>query len=221
MSTEPAPGALIGRRYQLDALLGEGGMGSVWAATHTVTRRRYALKFLKTIAGHRDDLRKRFWREASLASRVKHPNVVGVHDLFQTEESILVMVMDLLEGQTLGARLREVRQLSLSEAASYLVPAISAVGAAHALGIVHRDLKPENIFLAGCAGAPAVKVLDFGIAKLTQTGESAASGVTATGSLLGTPCYMSPEQAFGERDVDHRADIWSFGVILYEALAGG
>jgi eukaryotic-like serine/threonine-protein kinase len=215
---ECSKGDLIGGRYQLQARLGEGGMGSVWEATHTITRGRHALKFLRGHHGHRDDLRQRFVREARAASMVRHPNVVEVRDLFELEDGTLVMVMELLEGCTLGERMRQARQLSLPEITSYLVPAVSAVGTAHALGIVHRDLKPENIFLAGSAHAPDVRVLDFGIAKLVEP--EASAGITRTGALLGTPCYMSPEQALGEGTADHRVDIWSFGVILYEALAG-
>src|SRR5687767_8975630 len=131
---ELAPGALIGGRYRLDALLGEGGMGAVWAATHLVTRQRLALKLLKGRSSQRQDHRRRFWREARAASTVQHPTVVRIHDLLKPEDHTLVMVMDLLSGQTLGAHLRSKGQLSLEETASYLVPAISAVGTAHAFG---------------------------------------------------------------------------------------
>ena len=222
MTTELSPGALIGKRYRLDALLGEGGMGSVWAATHTVTRQRLALKLLKGRSSQRSEHRRRFWREARAASTVQHPNVVRIHDLFELEDLTMVMVMDLLEGKTLGALLRSKGQLSLEETATYLVPAISAVGTGHALGIIHRDLKPDNIFLVNGDGAPDVRVLDFGIAKLTGIDSAAplTETITNTGAMLGTPYYMSPEQGLGERDVDHRTDIWSLGVILFEALAG-
>lgn len=132
-----------------------------------------------------------------------------------------MMVMDLLEGKTLGKRLWEKQALDLAEVASILVPVVSAVGTAHALGIVHRDLKPENIFLAKDAkGATRVCVLDFGIAKFTAQNEHETGSMTRTGTMLGTPCYMSPEQGFGENDIDHRTDIWALGVILYEALSG-
>jgi serine/threonine-protein kinase len=130
--------------------------------------------------------------------------------------------MDLLEGETLGALITRAESLSVEDTANTLLPVISAVGTAHAAGLVHRDLKPENIFLVAGAAGPRVLVLDFGIAK--WTGNSTIAGetglITATGTLLGTPCYMAPEQAFGERDVDHRADAWAVGVILYECLSG-
>ncbi|HVY28861.1 MAG TPA: protein kinase [Polyangiaceae bacterium] len=218
--TALAEGSLIAGRYRLDAHLGEGGMGTVWSATHTVTRRAVAMKFLKESMRNRKDLRERFLREAAAASALKHPNVVEIIDVFDFAEGCPVMVMELLQGETLGAKLLRDERLSLQETASLLLPVLSAVGTAHALGIVHRDLKPDNLFLLEGEG---VKVLDFGIAKLSaerylQDGPSAL--LTESGSMLGTPCYMAPEQASGDHPLDHRADIWSVGVILYECLAG-
>jgi serine/threonine protein kinase len=213
-------GSLIAGRYRLDAHLGEGGMGTVWSATHTVTRRAVAMKFLKDSMRNRKDLRERFLREAAAASALKHPNVVEIIDVFDFAEGCPVMVMELLRGETLGAKLLRDERLSLDETAALLVPVVSAVGTAHALGIVHRDLKPDNLFLLE---GGSVKVLDFGIAKLSaerylQDGPSAL--LTESGSMLGTPCYMAPEQASGDHPLDHRADVWSVGVILYECLAG-
>ena len=216
-------GSLIAGRYRLEHPLGEGGMGTVWAATHTVTRRSVAMKFLKDSMRHRKDLRERFLREAAAASALKHPNVVEIIDVFDFAEGSPVMVMELLRGETLGAKLLRDERLSMEETAALLLPVVSAVGEAHALGIVHRDLKPDNLFLLEGTGEPRVKVLDFGIAKLSaerylQEGPSPL--LTESGSMLGTPCYMAPEQASGESPVDHRADIWSLGVILYECLSG-
>ena len=216
-------GSLIAGRYRLEHPLGEGGMGTVWAATHTVTRRSVAMKFLKDSMRHRKDLRERFLREAAAASALKHPNVVEIIDVFDFAEGCPVMVMELLRGETLGAKLLRDERLSMEETAALLLPVVSAVGAAHALGIVHRDLKPDNLFLLEGGGEPSVKVLDFGIAKLSaerylQEGPSPL--LTESGSMLGTPCYMAPEQASGDSPVDHRADIWSLGVILYECLSG-
>jgi eukaryotic-like serine/threonine-protein kinase len=222
--TRPTRGLLVGGRYRLDAGLGEGGVGSVWAATHTITLRRYALKFLKSATAGSDLVRKRFWREARAASFVQHPNVIEVHDLFELEDRTPVLVMDLLEGQTLAARLRESvdHRLSLAEAASHLLPVISAVGTAHALGVVHRDLKPDNLFLSTSGGTTTVLVLDFGLAKLTSSdhGSRRTATITQLGSILGTPSYMSPEQALGDASVDYRTDIWALGVVLFEALTG-
>jgi serine/threonine protein kinase len=219
-----APGVVIAKRYRLEGLLGRGGMGVVWAATHTVTRRAVAIKFLRSESNpHGQELRKRFMREARAASAVKHPNVVTISDVFELDDETPVMVMDLLTGETLGQKLARESKLTLERAAALLLPVVSAVGTAHAMGIIHRDLKPDNIFIV--AGAPPgeeVRVLDFGIAKVAELdGDSQGpSVITNTGAVLGTPCYMSPEQALGEPDIDHRTDIWSLGVILYECLCG-
>jgi serine/threonine-protein kinase len=223
MALELQTGGLVGQRYRLVRLIGEGGMGSVWAATHVVTRKSVALKFLKGADASRSDVRRRFLREARAATAVRHPNVVEVHDIFELDDGSPVMVMDLLVGRSLGARLRQEKLLPANEVASILLPVVSAVGTAHAVGIVHRDLKPDNIFLTQLPdGKPDVRVLDFGIAKLTATDGDAALtvGLTQTGDMLGTPHYMAPEQASGESDIDHRADVWALGVILYECLSG-
>jgi hypothetical protein len=218
---EPEPGAVLADRYHLDKLLGEGGFGTVWAATHSGTGKTVAIKLLKT-AGNPDVLR-RFRREAKAVSAVNHPNVVSVHDIFDLPDGTPVMVMDLLAGRDLGARLQAAGRLDLAETSRILTPILSAVGAAHAAGIVHRDLKPDNIFLhVRGDGEAEPKVLDFGIAKLTGREQDAmrSAHLTQTGAVLGTPYYMSPEQVFGERDLDHRADVWAMGVIIYECLSG-
>jgi serine/threonine protein kinase len=210
---------IVARRYRLERLLGEGGMGAVWAAVHAVTRKKVALKFLKPVIAAKLELRQRFIREARAASAVRHPNVVTIHDVAELDDGTPFMVMDLLVGESVGSLLERRGRLHVTELARILVPAISAIQAAHALGIVHRDLKPDNLFLAE---GGIVKVLDFGIAKLTATdGDAAKSGaLTKTGSILGTPFYMSPEQIFAERDIDGRSDVWSLGVIFYECLTG-
>jgi serine/threonine protein kinase len=154
---------------------------------------------------------------------VKHPSVVEVHDVFELDDETPVMVMDFLSGETLAQRIDSLGKLSIEETASILLPVVSAVGTAHSRGVVHRDLKPENIFLAVTdEGKTEIKVLDFGIAKLSHAdGEALVqSHLTGTGSILGTPFYSSPEQLFGERHIDHRADIWALGVVLYECLSG-
>jgi len=216
-------GAVIAKRYRLERELGRGGMGVVWEATHQVTRRRVAIKFVMGPAHLRVDLRRRFMREARAASAANHPNVIEVLDVFELEDGTPVMVMELLSGETLRDRILREKTLSLEATASILVPVVAAVGTAHALGIVHRDLKPENIFLvAGAEPAAGVKVLDFGVAKLlARDGDaSETDSLTGTGSALGTPCYMAPEQTTGEKDIDARADIWAIGVIAYECLSG-
>jgi serine/threonine-protein kinase len=214
-------GNLVAGRYRLERPLGQGGMGEVWAAVHLITGKQVALKALKAEKAARPELVHRFFREARAATVVGHANVVEVHDVFSFDGAP-VMVMELLEGESLGEKLRRERQLSLAELATLLVPVISAVGTAHARGIVHRDLKPENIFLARDGAERCTpKVLDFGIAKLAQEDLSAeAAELTRTGSMVGTPFYMAPEQAAGERDLDHRCDVWALGVICFEALLG-
>ena len=218
-----APGQQIAERYRLERLLGEGGMGQVWAATHLITRKGVALKFLKASGKNRETMVRRFMREARAVSAVNHPNVVAVHDLLELADGTPVMVMDLLRGTSLAARLAQLKKIELGELATILVPVFSAVGTAHAAGIVHRDLKPDNIMLhVGPDGRIEPKVLDFGIAKLSATeGEAAATAhLTNTGAVLGTPYYMAPEQVFGEKDIDQRADVWAMGVIIYECLSG-
>jgi hypothetical protein len=215
-------GVVVAGRYRLDRLLGAGGMGAVWAAARVEGGAPVALKFVKDPAAGRE-LRRRFLREARAACAVRHPNVVAVHEILELEDGEPVMVMDLLVGEPFSERLRREHQLPLADTATILLPVVSAVGTAHALGIVHRDLKPENIFLAlDDDGNERVVVLDFGIAKLTAAAGAASetTGLTETGSLLGTPCFMSPEQVFGEKDIDHRTDIWALGLILYQALSG-
>jgi serine/threonine-protein kinase len=216
-----AAGTLIGGRYRLERLLGRGGMGEVWAAKHTVTRRDVALKFLNVDQGTVPQMRRRFLREARAATAVNHPNVIQIHDVFELDDETPVMVMDLLTGEALSDKLARQRSLSVEETAAIMAPVVSAVGSAHSLGIVHRDLKPENIFLARTGeGETMVKVLDFGIAKLGSAMDLGHTGaITGTGAVLGTPYYMALEQAYGEKDIDHRADIWSLGVILYECLS--
>jgi serine/threonine-protein kinase len=220
-ATELAPGVVIGARYRLERLLGEGGMGAVWSAEDTATGQRCALKLMKDPAGD-PEAHKRFLREGRAASAVRHPNVVGILDVLEPEGEPPAIAMELLEGESLRAMLGRAQKLPLDELVEIMVPVVSAVGAAHALGIVHRDLKPENIFLARmAAGERVVKVLDFGIAKLTALdGEAMRSTGITTGAVLGTPAYMAPEQVFAEKDLDHRADIWALGIIFYECLSG-
>jgi serine/threonine protein kinase len=218
MSPKLEVGTVIGGRYQLEGLLGQGGMATVWEARHLMTRRLVAMKFLHAALDARPEMRRRFLREAQAAAAVDHPNVVTVHDVFQLDDGMLVLVMARLEGETLAAKLAMDAPLSLEETVTVLLPVVSAVGSAHARGVIHRDLKPENVFLSEESGSIVVRVLDFGIAKLAQNEE--AGVLTTTGTVLGTPCYMAPEQAYAEKSVDHRADIWSIGAMLYEALSG-
>ncbi|HEY6462948.1 MAG TPA: serine/threonine-protein kinase, partial [Polyangiaceae bacterium] len=214
-------GVVVGS-YRLERLLGEGGMGTVWAASHRANGNAVALKLLRESDATNPVRRKRLLREARAASAVTHPNVVRVHEVFEDDEGTPVIAMELLSGQTLAQLLAQEGALSLGVTATLIAPVVSAVGTAHAARITHRDLKPDNIFLVGESARAVPIVLDFGIARLHGTGPDAlaSAALTTTGAVMGTPHYMAPEQIFGEHDVDHRADVWALGVILYECLAG-
>jgi len=214
-------GMVIAAKYRLDHLLGQGGMGVVWEAEDVDTSEKVAIKFLKEAA---DDAqaRRRFLREGRAAQAVQHPHVVKLLDVLELEDGASAIVMERLEGESLDDKLLREHRIELLELAKLLVPVVSAVGTAHSVGVVHRDLKPANIFLCrGEDGDSVAKVLDFGIAKLITLDDEAmrSTGIT-TGAVLGTPTYMAPEQVFGESDVDHGADIWALGLILYHCLSG-
>jgi eukaryotic-like serine/threonine-protein kinase len=221
------PGSVLADRYRLERILGEGGTGVVWEATHVVMRRRVALKILKS---KDEEASHRFFREARVTAALRHAHIVEVSDVFVVPEtSTPAMVMELLSGGPLSHWIRPKGKppvaLPVHHTARILLPVAAAVGAAHAVGVVHRDLKPENVFLVGeqpSLDDPMVKVLDFGLAKLTaDEGDVAATAqLTRSGFVLGTPHYMSPEQVAGDVKIDHRTDVWSLGVILYECLCG-
>ncbi len=207
---------LLGR-FELRKVIGEGGMGVVWAATDLVTTRPVALKFHKTEGKADERNQARFMREAQSAMSVRHPNVAPVHAVLSTPEGVPFLVMDLLSGESLRQRLERPPALTVPEVLRIMTRVCAAVEAAHTLQIIHRDLKPENIFLA----RSDVQVLDFGIAKrLPRSGfGDAETALTSAGAFLGTPCYMAPEQIYGE-ELDERADVWSLGIVLYECLSG-
>jgi eukaryotic-like serine/threonine-protein kinase len=217
---------IIGQRinnYEVRRLIGEGGMGAVYLAEHVVMGRKAAIKVLRRELSEDETLVARFMNEARAANAIGHPNIVDIVDVGRLPDGIPYMMMEYLVGEDLSKRLARCGRLSVEQALPIAVQAGSAVAAAHDKGIVHRDLKPENLFLVADVTVPGrerVKVLDFGIAKLR--GDFAGGSVkTRTGSLFGTPQYMSPEQCLGiPEGVDHRADIYSFGIILYEMLCG-
>jgi eukaryotic-like serine/threonine-protein kinase len=218
-SVLPQRGDTVGGKYRIERELGTGGMGAVFEATHRVTHKRFAIKWLlPDLSGH-EDVVKRFIREAQVAGRFEHPNVVEVYDIGQEGDSFY-MVMELLEGESLAARLERDGKMTPEAACRMLLPCMRGVARAHAAGIIHRDLKPANIFV--CRATPETpetpKVLDFGISKMSGLGEFEAS-TTKTGVVMGTPHYMSPEQVRG-RSVDHRADVYAFGLILYQLVSG-
>ncbi|WP_437945173.1 serine/threonine-protein kinase [Sorangium sp. So ce296] len=215
-------GKVVAGHFRIERLIGRGGMGEVYAARNLGTGRDVALKVVRGVADAAQT--RRFLREARAATAIQHPNVIEVLDVFEDDDHTPVMVMELLRGEPLSALRRRRGALHLHEAARLLAPVATALRAAHDKGIVHRDLKPDNIFLSEPqAGGCVPKVLDFGIAKVldpTSISAETHGANTSTGSILGTPHYMSFEQAMSEKDIDHRADIWAMGVILFEALAG-
>jgi serine/threonine protein kinase len=216
----PKPGFVIGGKYQVEGLLGQGGMGAVYRATHAVSGKRVAVKWMLPAAGASEELAERFVREARATARIDHPNVVDVYDV-GTQDGSVYLVMELLYGESLAERLDR-GSLEQTEAVALLMPALRAVAAAHAQGVIHRDLKPDNIFLCeGPDGEPREpKVLDFGISKIAAGSDLRDMSLTQSGTVMGTPFYMSPEQVRGLRDVDERGDVYAIGVILYEMLTG-
>ncbi len=218
-STQALVGAVLNGTYQIEAHLGSGGMGAVYAAKHLRTGRRYAVKTLLPDAQFSPDAIRRFEREATAASALGHPGIVAVHDFHSTEQGLFYLVMDLLEGETLDQRLERTGSLPWPEARRIALEAGEALAAAHAAGLLHRDLKPANIYLARVPGEPRERVvlLDFGLAKPIDS--AAVSKLTSTGAAVGTPLYMSPEQARGE-PVDVRCDVYGLGAVLHEMLTG-
>ena len=219
--TLPQPGDVIAGKYRIDCAIGSGGMGAVYQVTHRVTGKRFALKWLLPQISANGDAAQRFIREAQVAGRFEHPNVVEVYDVGNEGDSFY-MVMELLEGESLAERVDRAGPLSVTEVCELLIPCMRGVAEAHGAGIVHRDLKPANIFICKAARnlPESGKVLDFGISKMSGApGGELGEGMTKSGTLIGTPHYMPLEQMRG-RSVDHRADIYAFGVVLYQVLSG-
>ncbi len=220
MSEPDLTGRVLDGKYRLLRLLGEGGMGSVWEAEHELIGRKVAVKVLHASLEDSADMPERFLREARTAAAVDHPGIVDVEDVGRTEEGTLYIVMELLDGESLTDRIRREGRLAPADAAGLAVHLLSALHAAHDKGVIHRDLKPDNILLTRDeAGRQHVKILDFGLSKVLSGGGGDIS-LTRTGTVMGTPCYMAPEQARGEKDVDARADLWAAGVILYQMVSG-
>ncbi len=215
------PSSFVGRtvegKYRIEALIGQGGMGAVFRAVNIRIGKPVALKVLTASYTPGSEPERRFLREARLVGSIGHPSIVEVFDLGRLEDGKPFQVMELLEGQTLAERLRIEGALPEPEALDIAEQVLSALDAAHRRGVVHRDLKPENVYLAERGATKTVKLLDFGVSK--SLSEHSLS-LTMPGMVVGTPYYLSPEQARGARDVDHRVDIWSMGVLLYEVLTG-
>ncbi len=217
IASELGPGLELSGSIRLEKKLAEGGMGSVWTAQHLALKTQVAVKFLAAHLAQDAAAAARFQREAMAAARIKSPHVVQIFDHGMSTEHGPYIVMELLEGETLSAFVQRHGRLSPPLTARILAQLCRALAKAHAHGIVHRDIKPDNVFLHDADREPFVKVLDFGIAKNLQDEMS----VTSTGSMMGTPHYMSPEQMLSSKHVDLRADLWASAVLAYHCITGG
>ncbi len=222
ISPYPQPGEVLDGKYRVEHLLGEGGMGAVAKATHLLRRAPVALKFMSAAVLSLPGAVERFVNEGVAASQIDSDHVVKVFDVGRLPSGAPYLVMEYLDGCDLGQLLeREGPTLETARAVHFAVQALRALHTAHAAGIIHRDMKPSNCFVIAKDGEPDfVKLVDFGISKVRTADDGKAAQLTRTNSALGTPLYMSPEQARSPRDVDHRTDLYSVGAILYEMLAG-
>jgi len=202
---------IAGTRYRVLGLLGAGGMGTVYEVEHTELGKRFVLKALLSDLSRREDLVARLRNEQRALGRLEHPSIVNVTDAGVTTTNVPYFVMERLDGETLGARIKRTGYLPIGEALEIAAAVLDGLAAAHEIGVVHRDVKPQNIFLAH---GKYPKILDFGVAKVADTG-----GITARGVAVGTPRYMSPEQASGEK-LDGRSDLYAVGLVLYEMMVG-
>jgi serine/threonine protein kinase len=217
-ATSPFIGQIVEGRYRVDGLIGRGGMGVVYEAHHLLIRRKVALKVLSAHAAFSSERTERFRREALAAAAVGNSHVVDVLDMGLLDSGLHYIVLEHLDGVDLGYAVAVAEQFSVSRAVHVLCQLCDALSAVHEAGIVHRDLKPENVFLIERDGLPDfVKVLDFGICKFLESRETQ---LTETGETLGTPLFMAPEQVEGRRDVDHRADVYALGALLFFMLTG-
>jgi eukaryotic-like serine/threonine-protein kinase len=207
----------LGTSFTLEGEIGRGGMGVVYHARDERLKRKVAVKVLPPELAFREEIRIRFLREAETAARLSHPHIVPIHSVGEGPEGLVYFVMAYVDGESLGARLKRRGRLPPEEARRVLMETADALGAGHALGIVHRDVKPDNILLEGSRGRTVLT--DFGIAK-ALTSSTGPGTLTATGVAIGTPHYMSPEQAAGDREIDGRSDIYSLGVVGYQMLTG-
>jgi serine/threonine protein kinase len=219
---DPLVGTVLAERYEIVRRIGEGGMGAVYEARHTVIGKRVAVKVLLEKFLEKPELVARLLQEARLASSIGHEHIVDVTDFGTTVDGRAFVVMEYLEGESLAELVIRDAPLPVERSLRMVRQVAGALGAAHAKGIVHRDVKPENVYLVQRGEADFIKVVDFGVSKAVHVREEGPEWqrLTRTGMVLGTPLYMSPEQARGGEDVDARADIWAVGVMLYECLTG-
>ena len=215
-------GKILGDRYRLEKVIATGGMGTVYRATHVALRRQVAVKIMiPQLALYKDQIT-RFLNEALGVASISHRNIVAIIDVGKTEDDLPYFVMEYLKGESLRTRMKLKTRLAVSEAAGIMTQALTGLSVLHHRKIVHRDMKPSNIFIVREEdGTDLVKLLDFGVSKFHILEGDKLTEFTTTGTILGTPSYMSPEQARGwKKEVDHRSDIYSCGVVLYRAVTG-
>jgi len=214
-------GVVLQDRYSIGRKVGQGGMGAVYEATHLKLEKRVAVKVLLEKYAQKDKIVARLEQEAKLASSIGHKNIIDITDFGTTVDGRTFVVMEFLKGESVGQRISRIGPLDPQRAIHIARQTASALGAAHAKGIIHRDIKPENVFLLDRDGEKDfVKVVDFGISKSLTGNPDESPRLTQTGMVLGTPLYMSPEQARGDEDLDRRIDIYALGVLLYEMVTG-
>lgn len=213
-------GQTLADKYRIEELISEGGMGAVYRGTHILMDKKVAVKVLRPSLAADDTIVARFSREAKAASRIAHPHALSVTDFGESENGVVFLVMEYLDGETLKSAIRSDGPMPLSRVTEIMRQVGGALDAAHAGGVIHRDLKSDNIMLMETNGGDWAKVLDFGIAKITERVGTFDPGITAPNLIIGTPQYMSPEQCSQSSELDSRSDIYSLGVILYEMLIG-
>ncbi len=217
MANEPPmldPGTVIAGKYRVDGMLGKGGMGAVFIATNTAIGRKVAIKLLFAAISDREDVKRRFELEAQAAAMISHPGIVDVLDMGETDEGEPFIVMEYLEGATLKGVFKRLGAFSPQQTATVIAPLLDALAAAHRASIVHRDIKPANVFVT-TKPTRSIKLLDFGVSRFGKS-----TGLTLTGTAVGTPKYMAPEQVLGEKELGPEADLYSVGAVMYHLLGG-
>jgi eukaryotic-like serine/threonine-protein kinase len=218
--SEPTAGQMITPTLRLERPLGEGGMGAVWIAEHLGLQTQVVVKFMAEELAATDEGKNRFSKEAAATAQVRSPHVVQTLDYGVTDDNVPYLVMELLDGHDLGREIDQCGKLKPETVVALVIQLSRALSRVHECGIIHRDIKPNNIFLCDAGGGEIfVKLLDFGVAKTHAS--SGLGNTTNTGTMLGTPYYMSPEQIMGAKEIDARSDLWSVAVVVYEALTGG
>jgi serine/threonine-protein kinase len=216
---DPLLGQTLAGKYSIEKLIKRGGMGSVYLGKHVLMEKIVAIKVLRPSLALDDDVVRRFSREAKAASRISHPHAVSVTDFGESEDGVVFLVMEYLDGRTLKDVIKSEGPMKLDRVVEIVRQVAGALDAAHGQGVVHRDLKSDNIMVSKVTGGEWAKVLDFGIAKIQQA-DSHDDDITAANLVIGTPQYMSPEQCAHTGAIDARSDVYSFGIIVYEMLAG-